>query len=76
MLPIVNDRTGSRMESPSAALRLAGSSLIVVGAFLCGVALINENGEPPWQVLIAFMTVSFVGIALRIEAAIRERRPQ
>ncbi|MFF5210606.1 hypothetical protein [Streptosporangium sp. NPDC000396] len=59
-------------ESDSGDLVILGAVIIAGALSIAFIALMAENGEPPLRVTLICLVTALIGMALRLEAAIRK----
>ncbi|MFC5816930.1 hypothetical protein ACIBF7_24415 [Nonomuraea sp. NPDC050478] len=66
--------SGEKAREAVGMLRMVGTALLLTNGGLAIAALVFADWEPPFQVLLLFICAAAIGIGLRIEAAMRDRR--
>ncbi|MEV0593682.1 hypothetical protein [Nonomuraea cavernae] len=70
----INVRSGDGRRQNVAAVRACGTIALIVGGALSVMALVFSRGEPPFQIVSVSIAAAVIGLGMRLEAALRERR--
>ncbi|MGW0810701.1 hypothetical protein [Nonomuraea sp. NPDC002799] len=73
-LPVLHEGPASGEEDSLGYLRTAGMWTSIISLAVVFVALMVEKGHPPMALVFCCLVTAMIGVALRFEAAIRERR--
>lgn len=63
-----------RVPEDFEAVRTIGTTAVVAGVVFSFGILIFDGGSPSWPWLVGLWVMALVGVGLRVEAGVRERR--